>query len=84
MNEPTKDDPIDECGLESVFRESRDGWRHWCDITEVFFRKADNTYWQVEYRKATGGDYHGLRDGEYSVREVEPHQVTKTEYRVKK
>ena len=56
-------------------RESKDGWRHGCYITEVFLRESDNTYWTVSYNSSPNGDYHGLREGDYNTHQVKP--VTK-------
>ncbi len=83
---PTQSELWQERGLDfeldSVWRGSDDDWRHGSTIEEVFRRDSDQTYWWVCYRKQTDGEYNGLRDGDYDICQVEPHEVTTIEYRL--
>jgi hypothetical protein len=78
---PTAEQLLDEDGLKSVHREADDSWRHGCYISEVFHRNSDNTYWMVNYRLSHDGETNGLRDGDYSLDQVEPFEKTVTDYR---
>jgi hypothetical protein len=60
-----------------------DSWRHGCRITEIFKRAEDGTYWQAEYCVSTNGETNDLREGNASIREVEPYEKTVTAYRAK-
>lgn len=77
-NIPTQEQLWNE-ELDSVHQEMA-GWRHGYAYTTVFYRESDDTYWSVEYRASTDGDTNGLRDGDYTIEQVVPMPVTKTEY----
>lgn len=79
LNRPTCEELFNE-ELEEVARESDDGWRHGCYIKEVFYRKADDTYWAAEYCLSSDGESHGLREGLAEIYQVAPKQVTTTIY----
>lgn len=49
--------------LEVVEREVDDGWRHGCNIWEVYHRKQDDTYWSISYQMQTDGEWDGRIDG---------------------
>lgn len=69
--------------LELVHTEADPSWRHGCYIYEVYNRESDNTFWAVNYRRSTDGETNALREGLADVKEVEPYEVTRTEYRKK-
>lgn len=73
---PTRQELLGEDGVTSVLREADDSWRHGSYIYQVFHRKADDTYWAVNYQRSADGEYHGLRDDDYTVDQVWP--VTET------
>lgn len=79
-NKPTQEELLDETGLKSVDRDFDDDWRHGGTVVEIFHREADNTYWQVCYRKSTDGEWNGLRENDYDCIEVMPVETTVVEY----
>jgi len=81
MSEPTHDELLDEDGLKRVQRETDDGWRHGCYVSEVFHRAVDDTYWLATYSLSTDGETHGLRDNQFSVTQVWPHEKTVIDYK---
>jgi len=48
--------------------------------TEVYLRDEDHTFWRVVYRIENQGDYNELREGDTSVEEVVPVEVTTVKY----
>lgn len=80
-NKPTCDAIHQEELGDAVFREVDDGWRHGSNVTEVYLREEDKTYWKAQYQRSTDGEYNGLRDGHATITLVEPYQVTVTRYR---
>lgn len=64
-----------------VHRESDASWRHGTRETQVFHRKADDTYWQAQFRLSTDGDTNELAEGLATITRVYPHQVTVVAYR---
>lgn len=82
MQTPTQEELWNE-ELELVEHDASDSWRHGCNITEVYKRESDSTYWQVEYQKSTDGETNGLREGNYTINRVYPKQVTTTVYSTK-
>ena len=78
---PTKDEILEESGLKCILRESESGWRHGTDERRVFKRESDGTYWDVSYRLSTDGEYHGVKEGDYTCFRVEPFSKTVTDYR---
>lgn len=77
---PTHEQLSDEIGFESVLRKADDGWRHGCDIYEVFQRLEDDTYWAVNYRLSTDGETNELRQGECDITQVRPVATTVIKY----
>lgn len=77
--------PSQEWLLESdpVWRNADDSWRHGSYVTEVY-KAEDGSFWRVNYRRQTNGEYNELRDGGYTIEEVEPYERTVTEYRKKR
>jgi len=72
--------------LKSVDREVDNSWRHGCYINEVYYREADDTYWNVSYRLSTDGETYELREGSADISQVFPvtETVTITKYVSKK
>lgn len=64
-----------------VYEDIDDSWRHGCDIYEVYYRKADDTYWGVSYQRSTDGNYNGLRENEATISRVYPHKVMTITYK---
>lgn len=85
MTAPTPPNNIDvlEEVLECVSSEADPSWRHGNNMTGVYKRESDGTFWEFTYRRSGDGEYNGLhRDtNDYAVRRVEPHEVTVTKYR---
>ena len=79
MEKPTCEQLIDD-ELDSVSRESDDSWRHGSYITQVFYRKADGTYWQAEYRLSSDGETNELREGYAEITQVKPVEKSVTTY----
>ncbi|GJE18781.1 hypothetical protein [Methylobacterium marchantiae] len=67
-------------GWEQVHEEADPGYRHGCYMLTVFHRQADNTFWAASYTVSGDGEENGLREGDATVRQVWPHQVTTTAY----
>lgn len=69
--------------LVSVDREIDDSWRHGNNICEVFLNTKDGKYYEVAYRVSGDGEYNGIREDEFSLREVNKYvrTITKTYYR---
>lgn len=84
MEKPTCEQAFNEELGESVYRDDDPSWRHGNYVTEVFFRKSDNTYWQFDYRQSGDGEYNGLRENEAHITQVEPYEATVTYYRAVK
>jgi hypothetical protein len=61
--------------VKSVSKEIDDSWRHRNHVSEVFKDEAMR-YWRVDYRVSGDGEYHGIRDEEFTITQVSP--VTKT------
>ncbi len=69
---PTKEELIDLLDDDkSVLREVDDSWRHGSHIRQVLHRETDDTYWAVNYSLSTDGETHGLRDGDYRIKQVD-------------
>jgi hypothetical protein len=83
MKKPDHTDVMEET-IELIHEEMDDGWRHGVNVTEVYKREEDNTFWQFEYRRSGDGEWNGLREDEYEVEQVWPVEVTVTQYVTKK
>lgn len=81
MEAPTKDQLLEDDGVKSVYRLDDTSWRHGSHVTEVFKRESDGTFWQVCYDLSTDCETHGLREGDFDLTQVYPHEVTAIEYR---
>lgn len=87
------DAPNGKDAFESQWLESADltladehhdaSWRHGAYITEVYFRKSDQTFWRFRYKLSTDGEHNGLRDDEYNVEQVWPQKEEVTVYRAR-
>lgn len=77
---PTKEEFMEEEGLEKVSSEADPGWRHGCYMSVVYSRSSDNTFWQVCFRLSGDGEYHGIEENEFEVYRVVPKEVTTTIY----
>jgi len=77
---PTCEELDDGDGFERVHHETDATWRHGSYVTDVFHRKADDTYWMAAYRLSTDGETNELRDGEAEISRVKPVQKTVTDY----
>ena len=77
---PTCRQLFDEELGEAILREDDASWRHGSYRTEVFFRAADNTYWEATYEVSTDGECHGLRQGTADITQVFPYKVMVTRY----
>ena len=77
---PTCEQIFDEEGLKRVHNESDSSWRHGSYEYSVYHRESDNTYWGVSYRLSSDGETNELRDGDAEISQVEPKQVTVTQY----
>ena len=64
-----------------LINETRGPWRHGSYITAVYLRKADGTYWKARYALSSDGETNGLREGDASISQCWPHEVTAIEYR---
>lgn len=58
--------------LEEVYKKIDDSWRHGNNMTTVYHYEKDDTYWQCQYRVSGDGEYHGIRDDEFTLRQVTP------------
>ena len=76
METPTREQLLDEDGLERVSRVSDASWRHGTYETQVFKREEDNTFWEVIFQLSTDGETHGLREDDYDIRQVTPQEKT--------
>ena len=83
MKTPTCNELYDEIHGEPVHSKSDTSWRHGEYRTEVYHRKPDNTFWEVNYRRSTDGETNDFRDGEATIIEVESYKVEVTKYRKK-
>ena len=81
IEQPTNEQMLDEDGLKCVERVADDSWRHGSYISQVFHRQSDNTYWAVSYELSTDGETHGLRDGDFNITQVYPHEVVSVVYK---
>lgn len=82
---PTRQEIRDEIGFVSVRRTVDDDNRHsGDDVTEIFRREYDNTYWQVDYFISDDGYVNGLHNSDYCnparITHVYPVQVITHEY----
>jgi hypothetical protein len=80
MIAPTQDELWNE-ELELVHEDLDDSWRHGCNVTEVYFRESDNSYWQAQYQRSSDGETNGLREGIARVIEVVPVETKTTVYK---
>ena len=78
MEKPTCDQLYDRDGFAQVYRSVEDGWRHGVDVTEVYQRASDQTYWMATYRLSTDGETNELREGEAYIAQVTPRETTVT------
>ncbi len=64
--------------MESVDVYMNDSWRHGVNITEIFkyTNGEEITYWECIYRKSGDGEWHGIREMEFNLRQVTP--ITQT------
>lgn len=69
---PTQEELYEEDGLEEVDRHIDDSWRHGNNVTVVYRRSTDGTYWEVCYQESGNGEWHGIRENQYSIHQVEP------------
>ncbi|AKF13452.1 hypothetical protein PHIN3_189 [Sinorhizobium phage phiN3] len=59
--------------LEEVHEDIDDSWRHGNNVWTVY--KYGDTYWQASYRVSGDGEYHGIRDDDFEIERVYPHEV---------
>ena len=71
--QPTRQELLEE-ELECVDRHADNSWRHGCYMTNVYYRKSDNTYWEVMFQLSTDGEYNGISENDYDIRQVEKKQ----------
>ena len=63
--------------LEVLYINLDDSWRHGNRVTSVF--KIDEKYYEVKYNVSGDGESHGIRDNEFTIKEVEPYEeIVKT------
>lgn len=80
MEKPTCEQLLNEEGLESVWREVDDSWRHGSYVAEVFKRHSDDTFWMASYRLSTDGETNELREGLADISQVVPQEKTVITY----
>lgn len=79
---PTAEDYLERVGyhgegdMVSVQREFDDDWRHGGTVTNVIYRKSDDTFWCFCYRVSADGDWNGMRENDYGVSRVYPVEKT--------
>lgn len=72
-----------EDGVESIEIDLDNSWRHGNYVNEIFKYKPDPEglpiYYSVSYSESSNGDYHGIREGDFEIERVFPHEkVIKT------
>ncbi len=72
-NEEFKELWFDE-ELESVERELDDSWRHGNYVYEIF--KYQDKYYACSYQVSGDGETHGIRDNDFTLKEVFPYTET--------
>lgn len=77
---PTAHDVLEEI-LECVSSDADPSWRHGNNMTDVYRRESDGTFWQFCYQRSGDGEWNGLRENAYGVTRVEPYTETVTKYR---
>ena len=81
---PSRQEIRDEIGFVSVHRTVGGDNCNGDDVTEIFRREYDNTYWQVCYFISDDGYVNGLRNSEYCnparITHVKPVQVVAIRY----
>lgn len=65
--------------LEKVSSTSDPSWRHGCYMEEVY-KREDETYWSVGYRRSTDGETNELREGLATIFQVWPKSRMVTVY----
>ena len=86
MDKPTheelRESSWEDNGFKAVLRTTDDSWRHGVRVHQVFCRKADMTYWAVDYRLSTDGECDELAEGECKIEQAWAHDevVTVTTY----
>jgi len=78
MRVPTCKELMDEMEVAKVSHTALDTWRHGCRVTDVFYRPADNTHWQAEYRLSTDQETNELKEAVAKITEVIPMLQTVT------
>lgn len=66
--------------LEEIQSEPTDTWRHGSVMETIYHREEDNTHWRAVYRVSADGETNELREGYADITQVEPRQVTVTQY----
>lgn len=84
MNKDTFKELWEEDKLEQIEREVDDSWRHGCYVYEIY-KDETGKYFSVSYQLSTDGEYHGIRENDFDLYEVEPVKVIveTTEWKVK-
>lgn len=81
---PTRQELCDEIGFEIVSHDLDDDCRCGDDVTAVYLRESDDTYWEVLYSVSSDGFINDLEGGEYcnppDITQVKPTLVTTTTY----
>lgn len=64
--------------VETIEKDIDDSWRHGNYVFEVFKYKPDPDglpiYYSVSYNESSSSDYHGIRDGDFEIERVFPHE----------
>jgi hypothetical protein len=69
--------------LDLIESEADPSWRHGCNMVEVYKEVHSDTYWRVHYQLSGDGEYHGLREEEFDLEQVQPFTETVTVTRFK-
>ena len=72
---PTRQELCDEIGFEVVSRELDDDGHRGDDVTAVYYRESDETFWRVCYSVSGDGYINDLDGGEY----CNPPEITQVE-----
>lgn len=62
--------------LKVVQEEIDDSWRHGNYMHTVYHHAESDTYWACNYQVSGDGEYHGIRDDDYEIFQVEPQTKT--------
>lgn len=57
-----------------------DTWRHGTIHQTIIRRKSDDTFWMINYRQSTDGEYNEFRDNEKTFQRVTPVQRLTTDW----